>query len=354
MRSPYLRLAYVEEVARVCPDVRVGVLEDGSGQLAFWPFQQKKPGIARPVGEKIGCLHGVVCSEAWAHDGEEMVRAAGMRSWRFDHQIVSQKSFSRFMFQRVPAPFMDLRGGFDAYCERRRDNGRGNKAIRKARAGQRKLEREQGAVRFEVDSRDPELLGRVIDWKRRQMRSTGIGDLFRRSPWILEFTENVLRRSEDEFRGMMSVLHAGGNPVSIFFGLRSGTVFHGLFFAYDPRYARYSPGRILLANLARHGAKHGLERVELGKGNEPYKASFATGSTDVAVGSIDLQPVNALIWNSTHRLKRRIARSPFEGPLRSVKQLANRLVDRGSGDGMPMRALKNSETKNPCCFWDGK
>lgn len=318
LRNPYFRVEFVEEVARLRSNVRVAVISEGGEPIAFWPYQEVGPGVVRPVGEKIGCLHGLIGSPGSLRSGRALASACGISAWAFDHQIASQEIFQPHFFEVLDAPYLDLEGGFDAYCERRRQAGHTNKAIRNTLAGRRKLERQVGDVSFRIDCREIDRLHQLIAWKQGQMRATGIGNLFERSPWIERFMENVLTRSEPSFRGVLSVLSVDGRPAAMQFGLRSDRVLHGLFLAYDRKFARYSPGRILLVEMARHAESIGIDRLELGKGDDHYKRPFMSGAARVAVGALDLRPGRAFLRSRVHRLKKRIVDSPLDKPLRST------------------------------------
>jgi CelD/BcsL family acetyltransferase involved in cellulose biosynthesis len=58
--------------------------------------------------------------------------------------------------------------------------------------------------------------------------------------------------------------------------------------AYDREFARYSPGTILTLRIAEAAAAAGLEHVDLGKGDEPYKARLATRTLTLGEGALAL------------------------------------------------------------------
>ena len=62
---------------------------------------------------------------------------------------------------------------------------------------------------------------------------------------------------------------------------------HVWFPAFDPAFARYSPGLILFRELAKAAAARGIRRIDLGKGPERYKVELKTGDVAIAEGSID-------------------------------------------------------------------
>ena len=58
----------------------------------------------------------------------------------------------------------------------------------------------------------------------------------------------------------------------------------------------------------------GMERIDLGKGQEPYKSSFMTGALRLAVGSVDLRPATRTVRRFWHHTKRWVRDSPLRGP----------------------------------------
>lgn len=54
--------------------------------------------------------------------------------------------------------------------------------------------------------------------------------------------------------------------------------------AYDPAYAKYSPGLVLHLAMARGAAEDGMTLLDLGRGRKEYKDSLKTRELTVAEG----------------------------------------------------------------------
>ena len=67
-------------------------------------------------------------------------------------------------------------------------------------------------------------------------------------------------------------------------GMRSPTVLHYWFPAYDVSYAKYSPGSLLLLDISRSAAALGLREIELGHGQEAYKVAATDRAIPIASG----------------------------------------------------------------------
>ncbi len=98
--------------------------------------------------------------------------------------------------------------------------------------------------------------------------------------------------------------------------MHSRSVCHCWFPAYEHDLASYSLGSILLLELARWAADHGLATLDLGKGDDAYKQSFLSSQVPVAEGSIvrpSLAGFHRRLRDATESFGRR---SPLAAPVR--------------------------------------
>ncbi len=311
--NPFFRVEFSEDLAKVRPNVMVAVLKVGDTTIGFWPYQEIKPGIAIPVGEKIGCMHGIICSPDLKIKGASLAKRCGLKSWKFDHLLASQNIFSEGYFETLESPFMDLGDGYVNYIQNLKDNGHSGRKFLELGRKSRKLAKDHGAIRFEIDCDDDFALECLIQWKRDQMDRTKRVDLFVQSPWIESLIKYSMRRKSDAFRGVMSVLYLNDDPISVHFGFRSNGYLHGIFFAYDQQYTKYSPGMLLVLNLAQHANDIGITRIDMGKGAEGYKNFWKSDSTTIAVGRYETNPILSFFSPRAYQLKRKISVSKF-GP----------------------------------------
>jgi CelD/BcsL family acetyltransferase involved in cellulose biosynthesis len=169
------------------------------------------------------------------------------------------------------SPILDISEGYQRYLQGRRPSSM--RLIKSTAHKGRKLEREVGEARFDFDVRDRQALSVLMGWKSAQYRRTGQYDRFARD-WIMQLVQDLYETRGREFTRVLSMLYAGDRPVVGHFGIRSGSVLAGPFPAFDPGYARYSPGLVSLLRIAEAAAKAGLRQIDLGKGHEGYKESF--------------------------------------------------------------------------------
>ena len=283
LRSPYFCPEFTRLVGEVRDDVEVAVLEQGNEIVGFFPFERRSGGVLEPVGGLLSDHHGVVTAPGTNFDAVALVRACGGWLFNFDHLAVGQTGFEEFQIHESTSPIIDLSGGFEAYCTARREAG--SKKIKKTRGLARKLEREWGGVRFEPDVRNSDVLNQVIEWKQAQCIRTGSYDFFS-EPWTVELIRRIHRCKSPRFRGLLSALFVGDRIVAAHFGMASESVCHFWFPVYDTEFSRYSPGAILLLELAEYAAQQGIATLDLGKGEDSYKASFMTTALPLGEGRV--------------------------------------------------------------------
>ncbi len=327
LASPYFCLEFIEAVAAVRRGLRVAVLEEAGGIVGFFPFERTRLGEGHPAGGKLSDYHGVIASPETLWSPLELLRACRLASWRFDHLPESQVSFAGYAQARAVSPALDLSGGFEAYRGQRRQAGSLWLAQLERKA--RKLAREVGPLRFEVHTRERAVLERVLAWKSAQCRRTGTVDFFGLR-WPRELAERIASEQHTTFGGVVSALYAGDKLIAAHLGMRSDRVWHWWFPVYNRRFARYSPGGILLLRVAEAAAKSGAALLDLGKGPDGYKESFATSETWLLEGCIARGMLIPQLRRLGERCERTLREARWIGPLRpALHALRERVRHRG-------------------------
>jgi len=326
--SSFFRPEFTDAVARTRRDVFVAILEDAARAVGFFPFQRQAPGIGRPVGGTLSDYHGAIADRALDFDPVALIRACRLRVFDFNHLVASQRPFTPYHAAIAASPYLDLSRGFGEY--RRARSAAGSSVIAQTERKARKLAREVGPLRFEADEPDPATLRELIRRKSAQYRRTGVSDAFA-SRWKVELMERILDTRTPDFAGMLSTLRAGDHLVAAHMGMRSRDALHWWFPAYDPRFARFSPGRVLLLELARDAENRGLCMIDLGRGDEPYKTRLATGGTPLAEGAVVLSRPLAVGRRLSEGAKHVARRTPLAGPgRRATRWVRGRRDERGA------------------------
>jgi CelD/BcsL family acetyltransferase involved in cellulose biosynthesis len=321
LASPYFAPEFVQATAATRTDVRVAILDDDAGVVGFFPFQRGRAGVGHPVAGRMSDFQGVVASEAVAWDGPGLVRASGLSAWRFDHLLASQEPLRQFHWAEAPSPYIDISDGFEAYRQQRR--AAGSREIEQILYKARKAERRAGPLRFELHTADDFAFQALLRWKGQQYRSTGQPDLAA-IPWVVRLLDRIRHERGERFSGLMSALYLGDRLAAVHLGMRSLTVLHYWLPAYDPELAASSPGQLFIVELARAAASQGVRRIDLGKGDEPYKTRLMSGSIPVAEGAVDLRPLAGAVGKRWFYLRKWASRSavrrPLLGPARWIRR----------------------------------
>jgi CelD/BcsL family acetyltransferase involved in cellulose biosynthesis len=313
----------VQAVAEVRAGVEVGIIIDRGEVAGFVPFQRSMLGAAGPVGSRLCDVAGALVRPSTVWDPVSFLRAAQLRTLRLPNVPGSTGAFTPFQRDGGVAPLMDLSSGFEAYRASRLATGSGflSQLERKAR----KLEREQGPLRFEWHTPDDAVFATLLRWKATQRRQTRTPDILHLA-WARALLERVRRQESPGFAGVLSALYAGDTLAAVHFGMRTRRVLHYWVPAYSEELARYSPGVLALVELARAAAERGIERIDLGSGDERYKLQAATGSVEMKLTTVSRSPAVRMCANTVDQARAWSRGSRIGGILRT----AGRSLVRGS------------------------
>jgi CelD/BcsL family acetyltransferase involved in cellulose biosynthesis len=263
--------------------------------------------------------------------------AAGIRELRFDHFVPPGPQFDGFIMARHESPYVESAGGLDRYL--RRDPRIGEESLDDAsrrvanaekslRRRYAKAVRELGPLRFTADSTDHQLLDWLVTAKRAQYRRTGVRDVLAPAGARALLTR-LLDTREPDFSAMLCAVHAGEALLAAKLSLRSGPVLHTWFSVYDRDHRNLGPSFILLREVMRAATELGIDRIDFGRGEEPYKQQLKTGGSYVcdayltrssarlaalrlrhgavraartAAIRAGLRPVVATLWRGWHKL----------------------------------------------------
>ncbi|MFF5499500.1 GNAT family N-acetyltransferase [Streptomyces aquilus] len=281
LANPFLSPEFALAVGRCRRGVRIAVVREDGEPAAFFPFQRTAAGVGRAVGLGVSDAQGLVHRPGFSCDARELLRACGLAVWEFDHLVEGRQPFAAGARGSFPSPVMDVDQGYDAYLRHLRSQA--PKFTRTTLAKERRLGRDAGGVRYVHDERDPAVLRTLMSWKSAQYRRTGRSDRFAHD-WISRLVEQLFHTRSESFAGILSVLYADERPIAAHFGLRTERVLACWFPAYDPAYAKYSPGLVLHLRMAEAAAADGIAYLDLGRGQKEYKDSLKTREITVSEG----------------------------------------------------------------------
>lgn len=330
LHSPFFRPEYTQAIATLCPGVEIAVIEEEGETTGFFPYQRLRRTTAGPVGGMLCDFQGPIARPGLALRGEELLRRCGLAAWHFDHLVSSREMFCEYEAVRADSPYIDVSRGFEAYKAEQR--AKGSQAIPKTLQKARKAGRELGPLRFEPQSTDANVLDRLIEWKVEQYHR--LKDVNYLAPdWTRSLLSSLLARQCPAFAGVLSALYVGERLAAAHLGLRSHDRLHAWFPAYDPALAEYSPGLILWVELIQACPGLGIDRIDLGKGDQRFKTSFMSGADPVAEGSVDLRRLRNSLrkgWLQTRDwIRSTPLRAPARVPARMLRRVRAWLAQRG-------------------------
>lgn len=324
--SPYFRPEFTLAVADVRSDVSVAVVEAPDGPAAFFPFQSSRLGSGRPVGGRLSDYHGLIARPGVGLTPGQLLRGCGLRSWSFDHLPASQSTFAGQWVATGESPALDLSQGFESYLADRRAAKAGD--VKDVAYKLRKIERDHGPVRVEFSSDDEAAFDTLVAWKSEQYRRTGLSDVFAYD-WTARLLRRIWRDRFEAFSGGLSTLYVNDRLVAVHYWMRSFATLHSWFPGYDQEFSKYSPGSLLLYEMARLGSAAGVTKIDLGKGAERYKLAFANQHRLLAEGSITRSRLSRQVDSSWRSLRDWLKAGPLSGPAqasaRALRPMRERL-----------------------------
>lgn len=304
-------------VERVRHDVEYAVLKSGGEITGIFPFQRTSQRIASPVGGMMNDFQDLVAAPSTRVDFDDLLTEAGLKLFHFHalaNDSASASSRLKQVYRVLDCPLIDLSKGAFRYRDWLVNH---SSTVRRQPQKTRALIRKQGQIRLEFDCRDPQILERVIDWKRARFRRTRTFDLLS-VDWIAHLLRELFHVREDGFRGQLSVLWAGDVPVSGHFGILCRDRLHYYIPAHDHRFAQFSPGTELMYQVTSAAGEHGIQQIDLGSGDSPLKDRFANGKTVVECGCFGFSPVLRSIHHRVYEARQALKRIPMKEPLKRI------------------------------------
>ncbi len=323
--NPFYAPTFTQAIAQFRDDVEVAVVQQNGDDVGFFPFQRTVKHVGRPVGWKINDFQGAVVAPNVQVDPREILRQCRLAVWRFDHLPLSQSWCSEAHIICADSPYIDVEQGYDTYLTTKFANGssRLKTLARKAR----KLQRENGPLRFEFNCTDPAVFARLLDWKSQQLQQMNTYNVLAEN-WVQDSLQYLRESDDPDCAGVLSAIWSGDSLVAAHFGIRSASVLHWWFTAYNAAFNQYSPGAILLLKLIEHCSGTTLKRIDLGKGMESYKQSFLSGVTPLAEGAIARTAWRQTQQRVVYRLVRSVRTSTWMYPaVKWIKKAKRVLVN---------------------------
>ncbi len=278
LTSPYLLPEFADLVDAERGDVRVVIAEQDGRSLGYFACHAPVGGVVRPVGAPLSDYQGFAAAPDFKVDHDAMLRTLGAGALVYDNWAGPAPGRTRV---RAGSSILDLSAGAEVWLERRR--GLHKSHFKKMGQRRRKAEREFGEMRVVFGDPLGERYAALKSWKSAQYRQSGLIDLF-----SVAWTEGVLARASTRafgpFRGFTASLYLGEELAAVETGLIAGGTYHSWMPAYDPRFSAVSPGLLLLHGIIEAAENLGVARIDLGKGEQAYKAYYTDYEAPLSAG----------------------------------------------------------------------
>ena len=312
IRSAFFHPEFTLVLGQTMRNVHVAVVVDrNETPLAFFPFHK----TCREIGSalQICDFQGVISAPHFRFDARKLIKACGLRSLSFDHLLASDGVFFGFDEYREQSAAIDIGSGFDVYLSTISESGR--RLFAKAATSERKVLKDLGQLRFEVDTSESDVMDAMHRWRAAKYGSVPV--------WVRDAL-NIFRDYRDtEFSGVLSSIYGGDKLLAAHFGIKSNGRLHWWFPAYNPTYANYGPGIQLLRKFLEQAGNAGVNWIDLGKGRQSYKERFGNVSIEVASGSVDRIGIETIPRIVSKKIRKAIRGNPR---LLKISQSAKRVV----------------------------
>lgn len=148
--------------------------------------------------------------------------------------------------------------------------------------GRRKFKRELETARLaglsvrivENPENEKGLIGKLADLERKKSDSQNVEPFISKYPAEFQSLINTMGP-----RGLLyfALLERDERLIAYQMGFRCGSKLWDYMTAYDPSFARSSPGKVLLPYIWDYGYSHGYDEFDFLSGEEPYKMRWSTG-----------------------------------------------------------------------------
>ena len=277
--SALLQPEFTQIVATVRKDVRIAVFEAGDEILGILPVHLRPGGLARPVGAPFDDYSGPILSPRLDCDLATLLELAGLPAYQAPGAV---DPWHR-LHEVSPAPEADGEDGIEHHVIRpgslscadylERQRAAYAKRFKNFRRLQNRAEREIGTLELRWGKPDPVVLERLFAFKSRQFRASGLVNLIEARD-----ARQILDAVAASDHGFLVSMWIAGKLVSGHFGLRVGSSFQPWIAAFDPDYADYSPGNLLIMQMLIQMKEMGLETYDLAQGHDHYKKYFCNAA----------------------------------------------------------------------------
>jgi len=272
--SPDFLVPLAQEIGK-CRVVRI---REGGKIVGYIPvYQPFGPSFAFPI--PMCDYQAVALFDASYPDYRRILQQAGICRWKYEN-ITDGNGLSEVSrrFDGRPVPMVLMAESFPEYLRDKANNGSTFHSILPM---SRRLAREVGGVSLIRATSSEEFVDLLLEHKIRRQPGTPPFD-----PFVRKVLLRFAGRESGEIRGVPYILMAGDEALALALTLEAGDHAFYWFCSYEPDFARYSPGSVLLIKIIEELHARKFRTLDLGPGGEPWKERFATKHRTACNGHI--------------------------------------------------------------------
>ena len=279
LSSPFLSPHYARAVSEAGIDARICVIYHNQTICGFLPYQFRShlsawTGTAEPVGGEMTDYFGLIAAPGFSIASRRLLQLAKLNYLGFSHLDESQLDYGLIAEQPRIGLRIRLPRDIDRPLEALLHDSQ--KYLKDSERRKRQLVKEVGPIEFTLDVRNGrmQILNELIQRKRSQYMRTKAPDALE-SPWKRHLLQQLSQYEFDSCRGILSTLSAGGKWVAAHFGILGNGILQYWLPVYNPEYAKYAPGRLLIHHIIEMSSTAGIHTIDRGEGDTSSKRELA-------------------------------------------------------------------------------
>jgi len=329
--SPYFDVNTMISIGRAVPSGFMARFSVSDEVVGYFPFQQRGRYL-QPLGMPFADYCAPVMKKGFEPDWDGLMKIMGAEVMELENLVtgLSAKHKPKVHHRHI----CDIKTNFNDWLEQKRALDK--KFYKNLERCERNIIRDLGEIRLEIRPATIDQIEWVISRKRKQYKQSGFHDVFA-CGWprdILRYLGQRTNPFENEHsQGLYAAMLYGGDQLlAVEISLIGNKVLHFWFPAYEPEFARYSPGFLLSLKTMEALSQKGIKRFDLGAGDEGYKSTMSDPGPQVyeinlikSKGAKVVRSRIKLLETLDHRL--RVIRGCETGPIgiwRALVSLSHR------------------------------
>jgi CelD/BcsL family acetyltransferase involved in cellulose biosynthesis len=279
LSSPFFSHHYARAVSESGIDVRVCVIYKEGVVCGFLPYQFRNrlsnlAKAAEPVGGEMTDQFGLIAEPDLRITSAQLLRLAQVNYLGFSHLDRFQLGYG--LTGEQPRVGLRVRLAQDTEDPLKALLADRNRYLRDSERCSRRLLNEWGPVALEFDTWHDrkEVLNDLIKQKRLQYQRTNVPDALG-SAWKTDLLHKLSDYRFSSCRGVLSTMSVGGQRIAAHFGIMGNGVFQYWLPVYNPDFAKYAPGRLLIHHIIESSCAERIHTIDQGEGDTASKRELA-------------------------------------------------------------------------------